>query len=102
MLVPVERETRVLATLQRFLASPGVLLDADTREALCERTLTDARLQAFVDEASEAGRATEAGRSLDRRAAALFKFLAAYGASHPTRYRTLRAFFVRIDALRRP
>ena len=95
VLVPVERETRVLATLQRFLASPGVLLDADTREALCERTLTDARLQAFVDEAREAGRATEAGRSLDRRATALFKFLAAYGASHPTRYRTLRAFFVR-------
>jgi long-subunit acyl-CoA synthetase (AMP-forming) len=63
--------------------------------ALCERTLTDARLQAFVDEAREAGRATEAGRSLDRRATALFKFLAAYGASHPTRYRTLRAFFVR-------
>jgi long-subunit acyl-CoA synthetase (AMP-forming)/predicted GNAT superfamily acetyltransferase len=95
VLVPVERETRVLQTLQRFLAAPGVLLDADTREALCERTLSEARLQAFVDEASEAGRATEGGRSLDRRAAALLKFLAAYGASHPTRYRQLRAFFVR-------
>jgi long-chain acyl-CoA synthetase len=95
VLVPVERETRVLSTLQRFLASPGVLLDNDTREALCERTLTDARLQAFVDEASEAGRASEGGRALDRRAAALLKFLAAYGASHPTRYRRLRAFFVR-------
>lgn len=95
VLVPVERETRVLPTLQRFLASTGVLLDADTRDALCERTLTDARLQAFIDETRESGRATEGGRSLDRRASALFKFLAAYGASHPTRYRTLRAFFVR-------
>ena len=95
VLVPVERETRVLQTLQRFLGSPGVLLDGDTREALCERTLTDARFQAFVDEAREAGRATEGGRSLDRRATALLKFLAAYGASHPTRYRPLRAFFVR-------
>ena len=95
VLVPVEREPRVLSTLQRFLASPGVLLDGDTREALCERTLTDARLQAFVDEASEAGRATEGGRALDRRAAALLRFLAAYGASHPTRYRQLRAFLVR-------
>ena len=95
VLVPVERETRVLQTLQRFLASPGVLLDADTREALGERTLSDARLQAFVDEAREAGRATQAGRSLERRATALFRFLAAYGASHPTRYRTIRAFFVR-------
>lgn len=95
VLVPVERESRVLQTLQRFLASPGVLLDGDTREALCERTLTEARLQAFVDEASAAGRATEGGRALDRRAAALLRFLAAYGASHPTRYRPLRAFFVR-------
>jgi len=95
VLVPVEREPRALQTLQRFLASPGVLLDGDTRDALCERTLTEARLQAFVDEASETGRATEGGRALDRRAAALLKFLAAYGASHPTRYRPLRAFFVR-------
>jgi len=95
VLVPVERESRVLHTLQRFLASPGVLLDGDTREALCERTLTDARLQAFVVEAREAGRATEAGRAIDRRATALLKFLAAYGASHPSRYRPLRAFFVR-------
>ena len=95
VLVPVERESRVLQTLQRFLASPGVLLDADTREALCERALSDARLQAFVDEARESGRASEGGRSLDRRAAALLKFLAAYGASHPSRYRSLRAFLVR-------
>lgn len=95
VLVPVERELRVLQTLQRFLAAPGVLLDADTREALCERTLSDARLQAFVDEAREAGRASVGGRAIDRRAAALLKFLAAYGASHPSRYRPLRAFFVR-------
>jgi len=95
VLVPVERESRVLGTLQRFLASPGVLLDADTRDALCERTLTDARLQAFLDEARESGLSREGGRALDRRASALLKFLAAYGASHPSRYRLLRAFFVR-------
>jgi long-chain acyl-CoA synthetase len=95
VLVPVERESRVLGTLQRFLASPGVLLDADTREALCERNLSAARLEAFVAEAREAARGEEGGRARERRAAALFKFLAEYGASHPSRYRTLRAFFVR-------
>ena len=95
VLVPVERDSRMLPTLQRFLEAPGVLLDADTREALCERSLSDARLQAFVDEARAAGRASEGGRSLDRRAAALFKFLATYGAAHPSRYRLLRAFLVR-------
>jgi hypothetical protein len=95
VLVPVEREGRVLGTLQRFLASPGVLLDADTREALCERNLSSARLDAFVAEAHETSRAGDGGRARERRAAALFKFLAAYGASHPSRYRALRAFFVR-------
>jgi long-chain acyl-CoA synthetase len=95
VLVPVEREVRVQQTLRRFLASPGVLLDADTRDALCERTLTEARLGAFIDEARESGTLDEAGRAIDRRAGALLKFLAAYGASHPSRYRVLRAFFVR-------
>ncbi len=97
VLVPVEREGRVLQTLQGFLASPGVLLDVDTREALCERALSDARLQAFLSEAQEAGHAGDGGRSIDRRAAALLKFLAAYGASHPSRYRQLRAFFMRMN-----
>jgi GNAT superfamily N-acetyltransferase len=95
VLVPFEREGRVLATLQRFLAAPGVLLDADTRDALCERNLSSARLEAFVAEAREASRGEGGGRASERRAAALFRFLAAYGASHPSRYRTLRAFFVR-------
>ncbi len=96
ILVPVEREVRVLATLQRFLAAPGILLDADTREAMCERTLSDARLQAFLEKAREAAAGAEGGRALDRRASALFKLLAAYGASHPSRYRMLRAFLMRL------
>jgi long-subunit acyl-CoA synthetase (AMP-forming)/GNAT superfamily N-acetyltransferase len=95
VLVPFEREGRVQGTLQRFLASPGVLLDADTREALCERNLSSARLEAFVIEAREASRGEDGGRARERRASALYKFLAAYGASHPSRYRALRAFFVR-------
>ncbi|HEX4823906.1 MAG TPA: GNAT family N-acetyltransferase [Candidatus Polarisedimenticolaceae bacterium] len=95
VLVPFEREGRVQGTLRRFLAAPGVLLDTDTRAALCERNLSTARLDAFLTEASEAGRGAEGGRARERRAAALFRFLAEYGASHPSRYRALRAFFVR-------
>jgi long-subunit acyl-CoA synthetase (AMP-forming)/N-acetylglutamate synthase-like GNAT family acetyltransferase len=94
-LAPVEREARVQATLQRFLAAPGVLLDGDTRAALCERTLSDARLLAFVEETRDACRGEEGGRGRERRATALLKFLADYGASHPARYRSLRAFLVR-------
>jgi len=95
VLAPVEREGRVQETLRRFLAAPGVLIDADTREALCERALSDARLGAFIAEARETARGAEGGRARDRRAASLLKLLAAYGAAHPTRFRTLRAFFTR-------
>ena len=95
VLAPVERAGRSRATLQRFLASTGVLLDADTREALCERTLSDERLEAFVAEARATCDDSGAGRARERRAAALLKFLAAYGAAHPSRYRYVRAFFVR-------
>ena len=95
-LAPAEREGRVLATIERFLASPGVLLDASTREALCERTLSDERLDAFVAATRQACEGTDAGRTRDRRGASLLRFLAAYGASHPVRYRPVRAFLVRM------
>jgi long-subunit acyl-CoA synthetase (AMP-forming)/ribosomal protein S18 acetylase RimI-like enzyme len=94
-LAPVEREGRALATLERFLGTPGVLLDATTRDALCERTLSEARLEAFLAATREACAGAEGGRARDRRAASLLRFLAAYGASHPVRYRTIRAFLVR-------
>lgn len=94
-LAPVEREARALATLERFLGTPGVLLDAATRDALCERSLSEARLEAFLAATREACAGPEGGRARDRRAASLLKFLAAYGASHPVRYRPIRAFLVR-------
>ena len=94
-LAPVEREGRALATLERYLGTPGVLLDATTRDALCERTLSEARLEAFLAATREACAGAEGGRARDRRAASLLRFLAAYGASHPVRYRTIRAFLVR-------
>jgi GNAT superfamily N-acetyltransferase len=95
VLAPVEREGRALTTLERFLRAPGVLLDAATREALCERTLSDTRLEAFVAATRDACAGAEGGRARDRRSTSLLKFLAAYGASHPVRYRPIRAFLVR-------
>jgi len=94
-LAAAETDSRFAQTLASFLA-PHVddtpLLDPTTRAALCERTLSPRKLQAF----------TEATRKLCRRREssaaeiiALLEFLAAYGAGHPASFRPLRAFLVR-------
>jgi long-chain acyl-CoA synthetase len=90
-----ERETRFRATLERFLAGPGLLLDPETRALLVERDLSEGRLDAFVQAAVEGCSRKPAGAEADRRAGSLLAFLAEYGAAHPTRFRRLRAFFVR-------
>jgi len=90
-----ERESRFGATLRRFLRAPGLLLDRSTRALLVEQDLSDVRLEAFLDEAREECTRAEQGEGADVRAASLLAFLEEYGAAHPTRFRRLRAFFVR-------
>jgi len=94
-LVPWERETRFSATLARFLVTPGIVLDAETRAVLCGKTLPDAILNTFLATTVEACLGPDDGRTAEQRASSLLRFVAAYGASHPTRYRKLRAFLVR-------
>ncbi len=93
--VTTERDFRFRATLSAFLRTPGILLDGATRAALCERDFPAARLDAFLEEAWQECSASEAERGLERRAASLLRFLADYGAAHPTRYRRVRWFLVR-------
>lgn len=95
-LVPTERDNRFAATLRRFLETPGVVLDAATRESLCDRSLSEEKIRAFLEATEEACRGPEVGRGTERRAAALLRFVAAFGAAHPTKYRALRAFLVRV------
>jgi GNAT superfamily N-acetyltransferase len=95
-LAPVEREARFPEVLRRFLASPGVLLDAETRGALSEQSLPPAKVSAFLAEAKMAGSEAETGRGADRRASSILRFLAEYGSAHPTQYRRLRAHLVRM------
>ncbi len=83
-LVPAVGEPRFRDLLARFLALDPTLLDAGTRKALCGLTLSEAKLEAFID----AARATPARGPL-------LEFLAAYGSRHPIAYRRLRAFFER-------
>ncbi len=103
LLVPAERESRFRAVVERFLARDAELIDAETRADLVKRRLPDAKLDALVDLAREAASASAAAASADAaaaavavpRAAALLRFLAAYGAAHPATYRRLRAFLLR-------
>jgi len=96
ILVRLEREARFPATLRRFLESPGVVLDAATRAGLCEKTLSDTLLDAFQSACLETCLRKDAKRTAERRAASLLRFLSEYGASHPAKYRSLRAFLTGI------
>jgi len=92
VLVPAERESRFRATVVRFLSRDADVVDAETRADLAKRLLPPAKLDAIVDLAREA--AADATETSEPRAVALLRFLAAYGAAHPTSYRRLRAFLV--------
>ncbi len=94
-LAPVERDSRFASTLRSFSRAPGILLDVKTREAMCARRLSDEALEALEAEALEACLGSEWKRSTEQRATSLLRFLSAYGAMHPTRYRRIRAFLVR-------
>jgi long-subunit acyl-CoA synthetase (AMP-forming) len=96
VLVPAEKIPRFQAMLRNFFARPGVLLDEETRGLLCERDLPDAKLEAFVEATAEICRTADWTADNSRRVASMLQFLAEYGAAHPTRYRRLRAFLVRM------
>ncbi len=92
ILVLLEREARFPVTLRRFLEAPGVVLDPDTRKKLCEKTLPDPVLDAFLAACLESCLRRDPKRTTEQRAASLLRLFAEYGASHPTKYRKLRAF----------
>ena len=82
MLASHERETRFGATLRRFLRARG-LLDRGTRALLVEEDLSDARLEAFLHEASEVhARGGWGGRGRAGRLAALVPGGVRRGAPH--------------------
>jgi hypothetical protein len=95
VLVPVEIETRFPDLLRRFVTRDPQVLDADSRAALCERTLGREQVAAFV----ELARRACAGEVEEEARGPLLDFLAAYGTAHPASYRPLRAFLERMALL---
>ncbi len=95
--MPVERPARFGDTLSRFLAADPRLLDSETRAVLCEQSLPDSKVEAFINLAWDA--CNEAAEDPDREqlAISLMEFLAEYGGSHPTRFRRIRVFLVRVS-----
>jgi GNAT superfamily N-acetyltransferase len=78
------------------------LLDLETVGVLVERDLSFERLDAFILEAearSAAAADPDASPNAGRIVDALFRLLAEYGAAHPSSYRQLRAFLVRMAVL---
>jgi long-subunit acyl-CoA synthetase (AMP-forming)/ribosomal protein S18 acetylase RimI-like enzyme len=97
-LVPVERAVRFMRTLKVFFGRDPALLDEETSEYLAERNLSEAKIQALIAYAEESC-TSEKGN--DQLALSLLGFLAQYGAGHPVRFRTIRAFLVRMSLFAR-
>ena len=96
VLVANERAGRFSKTLRRFLTPDSPLLDAGTRDALCRQNMSASRIAAFQKLADEICLSVDRGSEYDELAGALLDLLAAYGAAHPVRYRSMRTFLVRV------
>jgi len=95
LLVPVEREARFTGTVWRFLSRDPELFDAETQAVICERDLPQAKIDALTSLAWDSCRGCKEDGQRERIAGGLIDFLASYGAAHPIRYRSIRAFLVR-------
>ncbi len=93
VLAMAERPERFVQTLAAFLDAPEEVLDDTTIGVLARRGLEPERMEAFVAAAEQ--RCAEWGDG-DPTAEALLRFLAAYGAAHPSQYRSLRGFLARM------
>jgi long-subunit acyl-CoA synthetase (AMP-forming)/GNAT superfamily N-acetyltransferase len=96
-LVPAERIARFPETLRRFLARDPLLIDAETSSFLCERSLPDTKIGAFITLVEDACMRDGVRSDCEPLSQSLLGFLAEYGAAHPARFATTRAFLVRMS-----
>jgi hypothetical protein len=87
LLVPAERVTRFRDALVRFFSADPRVLDDETSEFLCERSLHEAKIEALIDYAECTCMEHARDDDKDELAVSLLRFLADYGAVHPVRYR---------------
>jgi long-subunit acyl-CoA synthetase (AMP-forming) len=94
-LVPTERTLRFRETLARFLDRDPALLGPETSAFLCEQNIPEANIQGLIQFAEEVCRRADVPIT-ESLAQSFLGFLAEYGAAHPSRFRTTRAFLVRM------
>ena len=92
-LATAEVESRYRQTLSNFLDRGADLLDSETVSVLVDRDLAPEQIDAFLEEAEH--RCQSSADVLDPVLPAMCDFLSKYGATHPTQYSRLRAFFTR-------
>jgi long-subunit acyl-CoA synthetase (AMP-forming)/GNAT superfamily N-acetyltransferase len=93
VLATAELEDRYRQTLTSFFDRGEHLLDSETISVLVDRDLSQPQIDAFLDEAE--CRCQSSAEQLDPVLPAMCDFLSSYGATHPTQYSRLRAFFTR-------
>ena len=96
-LVPAERNRHFSATLDAYFSRDPGLLDSETSEYLCERTLPESKIEAFTRVAERTCMAEADDEDAHQLAVSLLSFLADYGAAHPISFRAIRAFLVRMS-----
>ncbi len=97
MLVPTERPARIADTLERFFERDPRILDTETSGFLCERTLAEPTVAAFIRCAEQGCSRADSDADGMHLAQSLLGFLAEYGAAHPARFSRTRAFVVRMS-----
>ena len=97
VLVPYERNSRFETVVRQFVERDAELLDAETRLAVSEVTLSTTKVKAFLKIARDACLVEKRDAEQTLLAGNLLALLAGYGAMHPVSYRLIRAFLERMD-----
>ncbi len=92
-----ERPVLYPQTLRSFIDALPDLFDHETGAALSEHELSPETIKTLVTETEHRFRLGIESESAMATATSMLRFLANYGASHPARYRQLRAFITRMS-----
>ncbi len=95
VLAPAEKDSVFPKTLRTYITHADDVLDAETRESVCEGSLSPAKLKAFFAAATELCEADSIAPGSEDLTRRILRLLSDYGTFHPTSYSEIRAFLAR-------